>query len=263
MFPFFSSCPEIDSKVSSMSIIRRVYLLPLRDLLNEIWLNSFAFDVQLLDKSHQSEHLEKSYYNHVTKSIHIDRKIKYQYKSNHFSTFIEITTHKSSSMCVIKIINGPITWYFIQQYFSYLMSVGMFTNSQRASASVGAWRSLKIWSKGDFKRLHCVFVFIMWTFPLSCSSLSLMKCNVEEKVHVFLQIFVEVSQQHLQAAVWLNSLNESVLLTLVICVQIWFVKDQLWQTNYWLQQLVVSYSACMCCRGAKTCNSYATSKGCW
>lgn len=34
------------------------------------------------------------------------------YKSEHFSSFADIITHKSSLMCVIKIINGPIITYF-------------------------------------------------------------------------------------------------------------------------------------------------------
>lgn len=88
------------------------------------------------------------------------------HKSAHFSSFADIITHKSSLMCVIKIINGPIITYFFPQYFRHLMCVDMLRRSQKVPVCI--WRSLEIFENlllRGFENAALFLAFFYMKFP--------------------------------------------------------------------------------------------------
>jgi len=74
------------------------------------------------------------------------------YKPDHFSSFTVIITHRSSSICILKIINGPIITYIFPQYFRNLMCVGMLRKSQKVSVYIH--RSLEIFENLILRRFR-------------------------------------------------------------------------------------------------------------
>lgn len=84
------------------------------------------------------------------------------YKSDHFSSFADIITHKSSLMCVIKIINGPIITYFFPHYFRHLMCVGMLRRCQKVLVCI--WRSLEIFENLLLRGLENAALFLAFFY---------------------------------------------------------------------------------------------------